>query len=609
MRPMPPSSLAALAFLALTACGGGGGDEDSVPSISASVPSLQVEQMVSEQARTLEFSVTASWSPPDGLYADMTSTGPAIAQADWTSTRANRADVVVTLESPADLLPGVYAGEIQFKVCTDEHCDKAVRNSPIRVPISLTVRPAPPVEVVADPAEIMLVARNHSGAPPRIPVSFSVDVDLGQPPTVSSTYSSSIVDEVVQTETSSADVSVEVLLVQTDRLTDGTHNGFVDVELCYSESCVNKLATAPVRIPVSYTVALPNALPEPGVEPLVPSSTQPLSHDVVDAEYSKTLDAIVMASTYPDTALYLYDAASGNEAKLLLTKSPTAVSVGPDGSSAAVAHDGLVTYVDLAELSARGSSMPVLLDVSADAFDVVLDGRGVAHVLPESDQWVNLHSVDAATNTESLGIGTFYERERGKLHPSQHAIYAVNNGLSPDDMEKLDITGTPAIYQYGSPYHGQHPFCSNLWISEDGLRIFTACGNIFAASTLRAEDMVYMDVLRLWDPDPWAGYRIRSLSESLAASEIALIEFELRECRVPPPPRQVCRTHLALFDTESLDRLATYSFAPMWVGGHPYGQQGLMVFHRSSGTGMLAITKLDDMPDPDSEFYLLELPQ
>ena len=33
--------------------------------------------------------------------------------------------------------------------------------------------------------------------------------------------------------------------------------------------------------------------------------------------------------------------------------------------------------------------------------------------------------------------------------------------------------------------------CGNLWFSEDGRRIFTACGNVFRSATSKAEDMTY----------------------------------------------------------------------------------------------------------------------
>jgi hypothetical protein len=54
---------------------------------------------------------------------------------------------------------------------------------------------------------------------------------------------------------------------------------------------------------------------------------------------------------------------------------------------------------------------------------------------------------------------------------------------------------------YDSPYHGDYAMCGDLWMSEDGLRIFTRCGNVFRSSPNRyssgttPEDMTYNGAL------------------------------------------------------------------------------------------------------------------
>ena len=75
------------------------------------------------------------------------------------------------------------------------------------------------------------------------------------------------------------------------------------------------------------------------------------------------------------------------------------------------------------------------------------------------------------------------------LHPSGDYIYGADQGIFPSDIEKYDIRSGNLIYLYDSPYHGDYAMGGNLWISEDGLRIFTALGNVFRSSVNQDTDM------------------------------------------------------------------------------------------------------------------------
>ena len=240
-------------------------------------------------------------------------------------------------------------------------------------------------------------------------------------------------------------------------------------------------------------------------------SVHGLSHRVIDAEYSKALDRVVMVATNPN-ALYLYDPSTQTETSVALPATPTSVSVGPDGLFAAVGHDANISYVDLS-----APRLVKTLPVSSDVFDIVLAGNGFAYVFPLTDQWVYIHCVDLASGVETMSGGwSVRAGTRARLHPRGTAIYGANNGLSPDDIEKYDISRGTAQMLYDSPYHGSYYMCGNLWFSEDGDRIFTACGNTFRASDARNEDMTYAGAL------PEAGY-IGHLTHSTAANRIALV--------------------------------------------------------------------------------------
>jgi chitinase len=380
----------------------------------------------------------------------------------------------------------------------------------------------------------------------------------------------------------------------------GAHTEDVAVRACYDSSCVREVPGSPLMIHTTYTVSS-SVPPESGLTPLPYDSRTPLSHDVIDAEYDRALEAIVMVSSSPTNALYLYDVSDGTERQLSLNSPPTSVSISPDGQFAAVGHDALITHVDLQSLVA-GAPVTTVLNVSTEVFDIVLDGRGNVHALPAADQWVNVHSVEVATNTETLGTGSLYAGARARLHPSGDYMYTANNGLSPSDIAKYDLRSGVANELYDSPYHGDYAMCGDIWFTEDGTRIYTKCGNTFRSSTTRSEDMIYSGRLQL-STSQYYGYMIQALSQSDATKEIMLLEADSYEC-APFNAGNGCYTHLALYESDFLNRTAIYSLPPIELGGSTYSQRGAFVFHSSDGLHRYMISRLHGSPGATQPHFL-----
>jgi len=210
-----------------------------------------------------------------------------------------------------------------------------------------------------------------------------------------------------------------------------------------------------------------------------------------------------------------------------------------------------------------------------------------------------------ATNVETLA-NTFpwpYAGNHARLHPSGDTIYAANNGLSPDDIENYHVeTGTVSLIG-DSRYHGDYAMCGNLWISDDGARIYTACGATFGASTVPANDMLYAGSLPLSIGTLAAGYRIQSASTRSAARELALIEQPLLECQDFTQMASACYSHLNLYDSQFLTLGAKYAFPPVAIGSTTYAQRGLFVFHQAGGSKVL-ISRLNAVPDRSAEYLL-----
>lgn len=183
-------------------------------------------------------------------------------------------------------------------------------------------------------------------------------------------------------------------------------------------------------------------------------------------------------------------------------------------------------------------------------------------------------------------------------------LYTADNGLSPSDIAKWDIRAGIAQGLYDSPYHGDYGMCGNVWIKEDGATLYTRCGNTFRSSTVQAQDMTYTGRLTL--SSATYGYQIESLSQSDAVDEIALVESEFYDCNIGNSAE--CYTHLALYESDFLNRTALYAIPPITVQGTAYGQRGLFVFHTADGTGKVMISRLHGMPNPAAEYHLTRIP-
>ncbi|MBM3274054.1 MAG: hypothetical protein FJZ00_02790 [Candidatus Sericytochromatia bacterium] len=216
-----------------------------------------------------------------------------------------------------------------------------------------------------------------------------------------------------------------------------------------------------------------------------------ITFKIVDAEYSAALDRVVAVSTGP-SALKLMDPETSITEEIALSRVPTAVSVSPDGMYAAVGHDKFVTYISL-----PGKRIVREVAVTADVLDLVLAGNSWVYVFPRRDQWETIRALELTTGREVQHTGEeIYAGTLARLHPDGMAIYGANNGLSPSDIEKYDISAGAPAYKYDSPYHGNYAMCGNLWFSQDGASIFTRCGAVFRATTVRATDMTYTGNLK-----------------------------------------------------------------------------------------------------------------
>lgn len=303
-----------------------------------------------------------------------------------------------------------------------------------------------------------------------------------------------------------------------------------------------------------------------------------LDFRVVDAEYSKALDKIIAASSSANE-IKILDPLTLEYQTVVLNVTPNSVSVSPDGLFAAVGHNGWISYIDL-----ENAKLLKTLAVSADVYDVVLAGNGYVYASPIRDQWETLRAVNLTTGVETNSSGrSIYAGTRIKLHPSGNYIYGADTGLSPSDIEKYSIQTGDVSYLYDSPYHGDYGMCGDLWMSEDGLRIFTKCGNVFRSSAVQADDMTYNGALTSID-------RITNLSHSATRDEVAVIPdvsyFTSDED---------ADTQVNLYDYDYLgfkSSIATDKAAN--ANGQAFATHGRFVFYMNDGKTLAVIVQADE---------------
>lgn len=302
-----------------------------------------------------------------------------------------------------------------------------------------------------------------------------------------------------------------------------------------------------------------------------------LSYRVVDAEYSKQLNKIIMVSANPNK-LHIYDPETNTEESLDLPTTPNCVSVGPDGLSVAVGYNAWVSYIDLQILSRTTSSAGIAsisknIATTTDVLDVVLAGNGYIYAFPRRDQWEEIRCINISTSVETLMYG-IYAGTKAKLHPDGNSIYGADNGLSPSDIEKYDITSGTATMLYDSPYHGDFSMAGDLWMSEDGMRIFTRSGNVFRSSAVVAEDMTYNGSL------PGASGLI-SLCHSSMSGKVAVIPQD--------------DTGLMIFEYAFLNYETKYNLPFFLNNGQVYAGHGKYVFVNSGGNKYYVIMQADSV--------------
>jgi hypothetical protein len=319
------------------------------------------------------------------------------------------------------------------------------------------------------------------------------------------------------------------------------------------------------------------------------SGTVPLPYQPLLMKYSRTTDKWIVISTNPN-ALHIVNPSAATDVAVSLPATVKDVGVSPDGTQAAVLHEGVVSVVNLANGTLLHS-----WPTDGSQTMVVISNSGLLYLTGQTGgQWVTpgmtvLDGSTGATVQSYSSNGSFYGTTLGVYADLSNQIFVVSSGLSPSQTYSValnptsgQITGTS-----GSPYWGTYPMGSPMWLSSDESLLFTAAGTYFSTNGL-----TYVGTLGLTTP-------LLSVSDDTATAEaVALVENETAPYSYiyTYPSSYQLYTGSLLFPQGSLP-------LPTVAGVQSYG---LAMFHSSSGKHVMIVQTGTSQPSgAGAQYYAL----
>lgn len=235
-----------------------------------------------------------------------------------------------------------------------------------------------------------------------------------------------------------------------------------------------------------------------------------LPFQLIAADYSSSLDRLVIIATEPNQLIVL-DPESGEHHALALPAAPAALSLHPDGHSAAIAHGHAISIVQLDPLQML-DSLPNSLDNGA----VTLAANGFVYAT-DRNEGNPISAIDLKARTETTGGVSLGSPPR--VHPQGDRIYLASRGGSPNTLERYDLTDGHIGASHESPYHGAFSNCGDVWFMRDGDRVLTPCGTTFHTSNDPKVDMYYAGSLE-------AKVGVEHMDDSAAAGLVATVHYD-----------------------------------------------------------------------------------
>ncbi|MGA2716080.1 MAG: hypothetical protein ABSG41_23525, partial [Bryobacteraceae bacterium] len=312
------------------------------------------------------------------------------------------------------------------------------------------------------------------------------------------------------------------------------------------------------------------------------AQVNPLPYRPVASIYSSSLDEIVMISLNPNQ-LHIYNPVTKSDTAVNLPQSPISLAISPDGNSAMAGMNGQISYINLVSATIINTS-----SVGITVNNVIL-GATYAWLFGSASNYAGPVAIIAATGAvlspSDLALSPI---TRGVLNQTGTVIYAVEEGSSPDNMQKIDVSNGTFGANTSWPYNGDYPDCGPLWLSPDGTRIYTGCATIVHASSDPAVDMYYLRTL------PVTTGAILGLTESAAAARLAVIAGNTTATTAD--------TQIELFTTDYFNPAGTLQLSPFVTNAGSFAAHGKGVFYNSASTNLYVVEEADSTSNLLNDF-------
>ncbi|MCA2967875.1 MAG: BACON domain-containing protein [Acidobacteriaceae bacterium] len=309
-------------------------------------------------------------------------------------------------------------------------------------------------------------------------------------------------------------------------------------------------------------------------------TSYPLPFRPLDAEYSVALNRMVMISSSPPQ-VQIYDPATRANVSVNLPAAPLDLALSPNGLFAAVAHDGLVSYINLA-----GGRMERSYPVAGRIPGIVV-GEKYLYLEVIEEQIPQLRLLDLGSGTVPVTLSASYSLCGARLDASGGSIYYAKGSFQ---LGRL-------ILQNGLPFTGslrtggvQPLLCGGIWIAADGERLFNGCGSVVELSNLWPRDLAYRGAF----PDR---KRVKSLWEFRGRDELAVIP-EVERLADPNADMEV-----RLYKKETLRPAGRFALDRVVANGVSHPVRGRWVF-ASGGSQLYVITQTEASAGLTQDFSL-----
>jgi uncharacterized protein (TIGR03437 family) len=294
-----------------------------------------------------------------------------------------------------------------------------------------------------------------------------------------------------------------------------------------------------------------------------------LGYNVVDSAYDKPLDRIILVAANPHM-LHIYDPAGKTDQAVPLVSAPLSVSVRPDGLYAAVGQDGWVSYVNL-----QTGTVEKVIQVITDVGHILLAGNGYAYLFPSRD-WSDIYSLQISTGL-STATSAIYDGRVPRLYTNGKYMYLGGNWSSKWDISQ-------GVAKNLNSFTSGFNTCGNLWLTEDGRRVFTACGKAYTTSEVPQQDLQYNGTLSATSSVTWAEEATQQQSTAVIPGANNGSSFGTRQ----PDDTQV-----QIYGDAFLGYMGAIPVPQFTVAGKSFLGHGKFVFWNKSETTLYVIEQAD----------------